>query len=110
MEKSGKQINRSSLKLVGQITNDSKKTVQYYVADLHLIDELMNMVGSGKLSLICGVELYSLDKVEQSKVSTVLKQIKRAIKVSVAKELKRHASVGVLIDEIIKEVLLSSGS
>lgn len=108
VEKNGEEISGNSLKLIGQTTGDSEKTVQRYINLLRLTGELLNMIDSGKLSVMCGVELSSLDKDAQTKVLTVLKDAKKSIKVSEAKELKKRSSAGVLTDEAIKEVLSSS--
>jgi ParB family chromosome partitioning protein len=110
VEKNGEEISGNSLKLIGQTTGDSEKTVQRYMTLLRLTGELLDMVDSGKLSVMCGVELSSLPEDAQKKVLAVLKDTKRSLKVSEAKELKRRSSVGVLTDEALKEVLSSSGS
>ena len=110
VEKNGEEISGNSLKLIGQTTGDSEKTVQRYITLLRLTGELLNMIDSGKLSVMCGVALSSLPEDAQKKVVAVLKNTKRSLKVSEAKELKRLSSIGVLTDEAINEVLSSSES
>ena len=90
--------------------SDGWKTIQRYIALSNLSETLLDMVDSGRLGIVQGVELSYLSKTEQELVFMILSRTKYRITKEKAKEIHRLSQNGQVNEETLGKVLSDNTS
>lgn len=90
--------------------SDSWKTIQRYIALSNLSEAFLDMVDSGRIGIVQGVELSYLSQIEQELVYTQLIRTKYKITKEKSKEIHRLSQNGQLNEETLSKVLSDNKS
>jgi len=88
--------------IVGENNGDSREQVRRYVRLTYLVPGLLEMVDSGKMPFVVGVELSYLNTEEQLTLAEI---IKKSPSLAQASELKQLSKANILTAETIKRTL-----
>lgn len=107
MKHQGKMGEGSSLEALAENSNDSAKKIQRLIRLTYLIPQLLELIDTGNIPFLAGVDLAALETNEQMTVYTVL-ICKPVMKIDIkqAKQLKDLSSKGIVSEKSVRDILL----
>lgn len=107
MKHQGKMGEGSSLETLAENSNDSAKKIQRLIRLTYLIPQLLELVDTGNIPFLAGVDLAALETNEQMTVYTVL-ICKPVMKIDIkqAKQLKDLSANGIVSEKSVRDILL----
>lgn len=105
MKHQGIKSGGNTLDKLGVVSNESGKTIQRYIWLARLIDGLLDMVDTKRISFVQAVDLSFLRESEQQWVLVVLQNPRVKVTSAMSKKLKELSSEDVLTEEIVEDVL-----
>lgn len=90
---------------IGASNGESARTIQRYVRMSYLVQELLDLADSGKLSMATGIELSYLSETEQDLIVRYYNKNKKLPSTDQAKALRAYSADGELTEDIVEENL-----